>query len=309
MKYGAGLWLSGVGTMVAAAAAAQQTADPATNEEPENETIVVSGQLPRGMVEGDFSSESQLDAGDVRGLGVTSVGELLQVLGPELSSARGRGGEPAFLIDGQRTSGRHEVWAIPSEAIVRVDILPEEAGLRYGFDEFVPRISHLERMADEDSMLPIANRRAFMQRLNWSLGMLKRYKTPATLLYFDLNDFKRINDTFGHAAGDVALRHVVAIVSQCKRSSDFIGRLGGDEFAVVMDFADQAAVEKCAARIAEKISAQPLLLGDLPVTLSVSYGVATLLPEDTLESVLDRADKAMYTHKRAYHAAKAKQSA
>ena len=134
MKYGAGLWLSGVGTMVAAAAAAQQTADPATNEEPENETIVVSGQLPRGMVEGDFSSESQLDAGDVRGLGVTSVGELLQVLGPELSSARGRGGEPAFLIDGQRTSGRHEVWAIPSEAIVRVDILPEEAGLRYGFD-------------------------------------------------------------------------------------------------------------------------------------------------------------------------------
>ena len=171
------------------------------------------------------------------------------------------------------------------------------------------RVTQLEAESTTDTLLPIANRRAFMQRLNWSLGMLKRYKTPATLLYFDLNDFKRINDTFGHAAGDVALRHVVAIVSQCKRSSDFIGRLGGDEFAVVMDFADQAAVEKCAARIAEKISAQPLLLGDLPVTLSVSYGVATLLPEDTLESVLDRADKAMYTHKRAYHAAKAKQSA
>ena len=113
-----------------AAAAATQPVDEYGDEE----EIVVTGQRARGAVVGDIPAEDTLDARDVRATGATNITELLDALAPQIGSARGRGGErPVLLLNGQRISGFRELRDIPTEAISRVEILPEEVALKYGY--------------------------------------------------------------------------------------------------------------------------------------------------------------------------------
>ena len=117
----------------AAAAPSAPTAQPADDNADEEE-IIVMGARPRGSVVGDIPAEETLDARDVRATGATNITELLQALAPQIGSARGRGaGSPVLLLDGQRISGFRELRDIPTEAIQRVDILPEEVALKYGY--------------------------------------------------------------------------------------------------------------------------------------------------------------------------------
>ena len=111
------------------AAAAQPIDDTGDEEE-----IVVTGARPRGSVVGDIPPENILDARDVRATGATSISDLLDALAPQIGSSRGRGGEaPVLLLDGLRISGFRELRDIPTEAIQRVEILPEEVALKYGY--------------------------------------------------------------------------------------------------------------------------------------------------------------------------------
>ena len=99
-----------------------------------SDEIVVVGKRPRGSVIGDIPPENTLDSRDVRATGATSINELLDALAPQIGSARGRGGEkPVLLLNGQRISSFRELRDIPTEAIERVDILPEEVALKYGY--------------------------------------------------------------------------------------------------------------------------------------------------------------------------------
>jgi iron complex outermembrane receptor protein len=119
-----------------AAAAAQAPEDPADDPEAEDEgeEIVVTGQRPRGSVIGDIPAEIQLNRRDIRALGAGSIAELLEALAPQTGSNRGRGGErPVTLVNGQRISGFAEIRDLPPEAIERIDILPEEVALKYGY--------------------------------------------------------------------------------------------------------------------------------------------------------------------------------
>jgi hypothetical protein len=114
----------------AATTAAAQPADEFSDEE----EIVVTGARARGSVVGDIPPENTLDARDVRATGATSINELLEALAPQIGSARGRGGErPVLLLNGQRISGFRELRDLPTEAIQRVEILPEEVALKYGY--------------------------------------------------------------------------------------------------------------------------------------------------------------------------------
>jgi len=121
------------------AAAQPQSAEDAEAEadaaayDAENE-IVVTGQRPRGSVLGDIPPEIQLSPAEIRSYGASSVNELLQALAPQIGSGRGRGGgQPVILVNGRRITSFSEVRDIPPEAIARVDILPEEVALRYGY--------------------------------------------------------------------------------------------------------------------------------------------------------------------------------
>ena len=116
------------------------TGTPAASTQPtdefgdEEDTIVITGQKPPGSVVGDIPPEKTLTPADVRATGATSITELLDALAPEIGSARGRGGgQPVLLLNGQRISSFREMRDIPTEAILRVEILPEEVALKYGY--------------------------------------------------------------------------------------------------------------------------------------------------------------------------------
>ncbi|MBU3672092.1 MAG: TonB-dependent receptor [Sinobacteraceae bacterium] len=107
---------------------------PLAAQETELEEVVISGQRQPGAVIGDIAPDVQFSAQEIRALGVSNVSELLQALGPVLGSSQGRGGErPVVLLNGARISGFNEIRDLPSEAILRTDILPEEVALKYGY--------------------------------------------------------------------------------------------------------------------------------------------------------------------------------
>ena len=119
-------------------AATEQPADPIedmyADDEAVDEAVTVVAGPPRGSVTGDIPPENTLDSRDIRATGATSISELLEAVGPQIGSARGRGGEgPVLLLNGRRISGFRELRDIPPEAIERMDILPEEVALKYGY--------------------------------------------------------------------------------------------------------------------------------------------------------------------------------
>jgi len=116
------------------APAAAQTTAPDEEDTGDEEDIVITGQRARGSAIGDIPPEQTLDSRDVRATGATNISELLDALAPQIGSSQGRGGgQPVLLLNGQRISGFRELRDIPTEAIERVDILPEEVALKYGY--------------------------------------------------------------------------------------------------------------------------------------------------------------------------------
>lgn len=160
------------------------------------------------------------------------------------------------------------------------------------------RIALLERLADEDALMPIANRRAFVRELRRMIAFNERYGLPSSIVYFDINGMKQINDRYGHPAGDAALRHVAGLLHDNIRASDTVGRLGGDEFGVVLAQTNQEQAERKAASLATAIAARPLRWGDLEIPVSTAYGVYSFAGKDDPQVAIETADRAMYQQKR-----------
>jgi diguanylate cyclase (GGDEF)-like protein len=156
------------------------------------------------------------------------------------------------------------------------------------------------QLATTDHLTAISNRRGFELLAAHTLQMCRRLERPATLLLFDLNRFKEINDRFGHAAGDCALQVFAQGLLLVFRESDVIGRLGGDEFAVLLTGASPEAVAQTITRLDEWIR-QQCSAAALPFHLGFSVGAAEFQPENAqaFEDLLARTDTAMYEHKQA----------
>lgn len=165
------------------------------------------------------------------------------------------------------------------------------------------RIVDLERLADQDSLVCAANGRAFARELSRMMSFAERYGTPGSVLYFDINGLKRINDSFGHAAGDAAIRHVAAALTQNVRESDFVGRLGGDEFGVILTTTGARAAHEKAASLAAGIEARPFEWRGRRLTLNVAYGACAFTGGDDVAKALDEADRDMYARKQGAKAA------
>jgi len=160
------------------------------------------------------------------------------------------------------------------------------------------RKEELERIASIDALTGLPNRAAFFEALRTALGRAARRGTVAALLYLDLDGFKDVNDSLGHAVGDEVLREVAARLRGAVRSSDAVARLGGDEFTVIIgDLDDVSEAGHVAGKLLAAIS-QPLVLGPAVVRLTTSIGIA-LYPHDADEAgdLLRRADAAMYRAK------------
>lgn len=159
------------------------------------------------------------------------------------------------------------------------------------------RIGHLEKLVDEDPLIPIANRRAFMRELARMIAFAKRYGVPASIVYFDIDNMKQVNDTWGHAAGDAALLQVARLLVENVRNTDFVGRLGGDELGVLLVQADQKRAERKAAELVAAVVAQPLVWEGCSIPLTVAYGVHAFSGGEDTNEVIAAADRAMYRRK------------
>lgn len=173
----------------------------------------------------------------------------------------------------------------------------ENAALRLQLDAMQERLTELERLADTDALLPIANRRAFIRELERSIQHAERHGTGAAILFIDLDDLKAINDRHGHQAGDAALLHVSRILRGRIRSSDIVARIGGDEFGILLDHLDPMAAEAKADVLTASVAAQPLDLGATRVKLGISCGLTMIRADDSVNGLLVRADHAMYQAK------------
>ena len=160
------------------------------------------------------------------------------------------------------------------------------------------REAELERLADEGAPVPISHPRAFMCELTRAIRGLERYGTPGCVLYFDLNDLKRVNDRHGHAAGDAVLRHVAETLVRNLRASDVFARLGGDEFGVILMWADLETARAKAMALAELVRRRPLGWNGELIEIQLAFGAYAFAPGQPADEVLSAADAEMYRCKR-----------
>jgi diguanylate cyclase (GGDEF)-like protein/PAS domain S-box-containing protein len=159
-------------------------------------------------------------------------------------------------------------------------------------------LDNLKQLAQYDQLTGVANRNLFLEFMRKAFSRAERDKTIIGLIYFDLNNFKDINDTMGHAAGDAVLRAFARRIGEGLRAYDIVARLGGDEFTILLD--NLASREECiivVERILRMLEA-PLLINDKEIMVSASIGVA-FYPDDSqnIDELLSHADTAMYVSK------------
>jgi diguanylate cyclase (GGDEF)-like protein len=155
----------------------------------------------------------------------------------------------------------------------------------------------LEYQAFHDTLTGLANRALFLDRVNYALK--QRDAAPVAALFLDLDDFKTVNDSLGHPAGDQFLVSIGQRLASVARVGDTVARFGGDEFAFLLEFGVMPQTAEDIARRIEDVLRSPVLLGDSEVVVSASIGVATGQPlHDTAAVVLRNADLAMYLAKR-----------
>jgi diguanylate cyclase (GGDEF)-like protein len=159
----------------------------------------------------------------------------------------------------------------------------------------------LKELARIDELTGILNRRHFMELARTELDRAKRYDRPFGVALMDLDGFKAINDTWGHAAGDEALRLVSRLCKDSLRACDLIGRYGGDEFAFAFPECDEGLAEAAAEKLARVVASATLTLGGQVVVLSASIGTAGGIGASCLdlEDMLAAADSMMYKNKKA----------
>jgi diguanylate cyclase (GGDEF)-like protein len=161
------------------------------------------------------------------------------------------------------------------------------------------QMAQLEARADVDVLLDILSRRAFERELGRSAAYVRRYGTPAALIYLDLDYFKPVNDRYGHAVGDSMLRAVAKTLQRAVRESDVVARLGGDEFGVLLWNISEIQAAAKARELESAVAATVVMHGDAALSVGASAGFALLGPGDEPADVISRADLAMYVRKRA----------
>lgn len=153
-------------------------------------------------------------------------------------------------------------------------------------------LDHERQLSRVDALTGAATYRHFREAVGTELYRLRRYGTPFTLVYADVDDFKRVNDESGHAAGDELLRRIAEVVRADVREIDVVGRLGGDELAVLLPSADGAAARQAVAKIVGAVD-----VAGLP---TLSIGAATFVEAVAdVDGAISRADALMYAVKRA----------
>ena len=192
-----------------------------------------------------------------------------------------------------------KLFSIVVSALRTYEALRELARLNRELEARVAqRTAELERLAMIDALTGLPNRRHFQARAEMEVEAARRGGHDLHVLAIDLDHFKAVNDTFGHAAGDAALAAVAAALTRCLRPLDFCCRLGGEEFVVLLSAATAGEARAVAARLCRTIAETPIVHEGTAIPVTASVGIARLAEgEDTIDPALDRADRALYRAK------------
>jgi diguanylate cyclase (GGDEF)-like protein/hemerythrin-like metal-binding protein len=175
-----------------------------------------------------------------------------------------------------------------------LELEAEDAAAATKVTELTQRVADLEQHAFKDSLTGLWNRRFYDATLPSEVARSERYGQPISLLVIDVDRFKSINDTWGHAVGDLALQSVARILSQRCRSSDVVMRWGGDEFAVLATFCSWRNAAALAQDLCKRVEAAELAPG---VGTTLSIGVAQYIPGQSTKTWFDRVDAQLYLAK------------
>jgi len=158
----------------------------------------------------------------------------------------------------------------------------------------------LERLTITDSLTGLYNRRFFSDKVNYEYFRAKRYKQPLSLLFGDLDNFKKVNDVYGHQVGDEVLRAVSKLIRDNIRNIDIAVRYGGEEIAIILPNTDLPGAKLVAERLREVIALNKIKFYEKEVSITISYGVTTLNGEGniSLQELIKKADDALYTAKK-----------
>jgi diguanylate cyclase (GGDEF)-like protein len=180
------------------------------------------------------------------------------------------------------------LWIPAWNALVRLGFFLIVALL---VDALHARLSTAQWLATNDPLTGLLNSRGFAERLEYVLALARRNRTPISLAYLDVDDFKRINDRDGHDAGDRLLQDVAAALRKGVRNSDAVARLGGDEFALLLPDTDEDGAQLLMSKLTEAL----LHSTRSGQTVGCSVGVATFIqPPDSAEQAIKAADHLMY---------------
>ncbi|WBQ12147.1 GGDEF domain-containing protein [Hyphomonadaceae bacterium BL14] len=218
------------------------------------------------------------------------------------SAARGPGtpaasATPARVPDSASIMGVPEAELTPNVQRALLSLMGEVDQLRRETEALRVKVRDLENLADRDVFLPVLNRRAFLREVSRALALAERHDAPSSLIYLDLNGFKAINDTHGHAAGDAALRAVADLIAAHVRETDAVGRLGGDEFGIVLTLTPAAAAERKARELVETLETTPIVHDGQQFQVGAAWGVRALEAGVDVNTAMAEADAAMYARK------------
>lgn len=158
--------------------------------------------------------------------------------------------------------------------------------------------TELRRMATTDGLTGALNRSAFLTAGEGAMDRIRPPEQALVVLMVDVDHFKAVNDRYGHAGGDLALKHVVATLRSAIRDHDLLGRLGGEEFAVVLPSVTLGTADEIAEGVRARIEASGVMYGDRLIEMTVSVGLAVRQATDlSIEQVIARADAALYQAK------------
>jgi diguanylate cyclase (GGDEF)-like protein len=171
--------------------------------------------------------------------------------------------------------------------------------LRHFIEQIGIKEEELRRLAATDALTGLANRREFMTRGVAEILRTQRYNLDVCVMMIDIDHFKKVNDTWGHAVGDEAIRQVACMTRDLCRAVDIVARIGGEEFAVLLPQTDMAGGLSMAERLREAVAGRALsLAGGQTLNVSISVGLAEMTPQDgDLYHLLARADAALYEAK------------
>ncbi|MFY9167473.1 MAG: sensor domain-containing diguanylate cyclase [Desulfomonilia bacterium] len=158
----------------------------------------------------------------------------------------------------------------------------------------------IKALAFQDPLTGLLNRRAMERALSREMGRARRYEGRLSVVFIDLDDFKKVNDTLGHDNGDELLTYAAAIMRRMVRQTDLVSRFAGDEFVIILPETSPQEAEHLIHRMQEYFKAHPLTLAGTPVPVSFSYGIASMDMAEAEDpaGILKKADELLYKNKR-----------